>query len=84
MQPREQRRNQMAAKAIFRVTGNRTIHCKGCERTITFALSHVPDVKVMTVSHQTQLIEVMMLGDEPNPERIQAELARLGYETEPV
>ncbi len=74
----------MAQKKTFQVVGEQTMHCGGCERTVSFTLSNLPDVKVIKVDHKTQLIEVLLSGDEAGLEKVKKELDWIGYEVELV
>ena len=74
----------MSAKTTLKVVGPQTMHCTGCERTITFTLSQLPDVNVIKADHKTQLIELMMTSDETDLDKVQNELDWIGYEVEPV
>ena len=64
---------------ILEVTGPQKMHCSGCERTVSFALSALPGVRVIKADHITQLIELMLSG-ETAEEEAQAELDQIGYE----
>ena len=74
----------MSAKTTLKVVGSQTMHCTGCERTITFTLSQLPGVNVIKADHKTQLIELMMTSDETGLDKVQSELDWIGYEVAPV
>jgi copper chaperone CopZ len=74
----------MSAKTTLKVVGSQTMHCAGCERTITFTLSQLPGVNVIKADHKTQLIELMMTSDETDLDKVKSELEWIGYEVEPV
>ena len=66
----------------LKVVGEHTMHCAGCERSITFALSQVPGVKEVKADWKTQAIQVDLSSDEVDLEKIKAELDWIGYEIE--
>lgn len=63
----------------FKVQGERTIHCDGCERTIQHTLSKLPGVKRVKADHRTQFIQLTLDTDAAGEERVQHELERIGY-----
>ncbi len=69
----------MAQKTALQVIGAQTMHCAGCERTVTFTLSQLPGVKVIRANHKTQVIEIVLTG-ETDLEKVKAELDWIGYE----
>lgn len=66
----------------LKVTGERTIHCAGCERSVKFTLANLPGVKEVEADHKTQLIEVTLISDETDLEEVKAQLDWIGYEVE--
>ena len=74
----------MAEKITLQVVGEQTMHCSGCERTVTFTLSNLPGVKVIKADHKTQLIELMMTRGETDLEKVKSELDWIGYQVESV
>ena len=64
----------------LRVIGQQTIHCNGCERNVEFTLSRLPGVRVVKADHNTQEIEIALIGEETDLEKIKAELEWIGYE----
>ena len=74
----------MSTKTTLKVVGSQTMHCNGCERTITFTLSQLPGVNVIKADHKTQLIEIMMTGNETDLDKVKSKLDWIGYEVEPV
>ena len=66
----------------LKVVGEHTMHCAGCERSITFALSQLPSVKEVKADWKTQAIQVDLSSDEVDLEIIKAELDWIGYEIE--
>ncbi len=74
----------MSTKTTLKVVGSQTMHCGGCERTVTFTLSQLSGVKVIKADHKTQLIELMLTDEETNLDKIKSELDWIGYEVEAV
>ena len=74
----------MSQNATLQVVGSQTMHCAGCERTVTFTLSQLPGVKVIKADHKTQIIELVLTGDETDLEKVKAELDWIGYEVKLV
>ena len=69
-------------KLMLKVTGDRTIHCAGCERSVKFTLESLPGVREAEADHEKQLIDVTLVSDEANLEKIRAELDWIGYEVQ--
>ena len=69
----------MSQNTTLQVVGSQTMHCAGCERTVTFTLSQLPGVKVIKANHKTQVIEIVLTG-ETDLEKVKAELDWIGYE----
>lgn len=65
----------------LKVTGEHTIHCGGCANTIKLVLKRLPGVLRVEASPHTQLVEVMLNGDQTRVAVIQDALAAIGYET---
>ncbi len=74
----------MSTKTTLKVIGPQTMHCGGCERTVTFTLSQLPGVNVIKADHNTQIIEIMLTSDETDLDKVKSELDWIGYEVEPV
>ncbi|MFQ5436684.1 MAG: heavy-metal-associated domain-containing protein [Anaerolineae bacterium] len=70
----------MAQKETLKVVGSQTMRCAGCERTVTFTLSQLHGVKVIKADHKTQVIEIVLTGDETDLDKVKAELDWIGYE----
>ncbi len=66
----------------LKVIGDHTMHCAGCERSITFSLSQLPGVEEVKADWKTQAIQIELSSDEVNLEKIKAELDWIGYEVE--
>jgi len=69
-------------KLKLKVTGERTIHCAGCERSLEFTLKNIPGVREVEADHEKQLINVTLVSDETNLEKIKTELDWIGYEVQ--
>ncbi|TET62401.1 copper chaperone [Candidatus Bathyarchaeota archaeon] len=74
----------MPQQLTFKVIGENTIHCGGCERTVVFTLKRIPGVREVKADHNTQLIEVSLASKEIDQEKLIAELEWIGYHVEPV
>jgi copper chaperone CopZ len=64
----------------LKVIGDHTMHCAGCERSITFSLSQLPGVEKVKADWKNQAIQIELSSDEVNLEKIKAELDWIGYE----
>ena len=64
----------------LKVIGDHTMHCAGCERSITFSLSQLPGVEEVKADWKTQAIQIDLSSDEVDLEKIKAELDWIGYE----
>ncbi len=64
----------------LKVIGDHTMHCAGCERSITFSLSQLPGVEEVKAEWKTQAIQIDLSSDEINLEKIISELDWIGYE----
>lgn len=74
----------MSEKVTFKVVGDRTIHCNGCENSIKLALKQIPEVGEVSADRNTQLIEVTLLSDGEHGGKVKSQLDLLGYQVEPV
>lgn len=63
------------------ITGDFTMRCGGCERTVRFALKTLPGIQQVEASYKTQHIQIIHDHEEATPATIQEKLADLGYET---
>ncbi|MBT4512875.1 MAG: heavy-metal-associated domain-containing protein [Chloroflexi bacterium] len=66
----------------LKVVGEHTMHCAGCERSITYTLSQFPGVEEVNADWKTQKIRVDLASDEVDLEKIKAELEWIGYAVE--
>jgi len=64
----------------FQVIGDQQIHCAGCESRISFALRHVPGVRDVQASADTQHIAVAVDPAQVTLAAIQEKLQQLGYQ----
>ena len=74
----------MSTNRTLKVVGSQTMHCGGCERTVSFTLSQLPGVTVVKADHKTQLIEIVLTDDETDLDKVRSELDWIGYEVEAV
>ena len=65
----------------LKITGDFTMRCGGCERTVRFALKTLPGIQQAEASYKTQHIQIIHDPEEATPATIQEKLADLGYET---
>ena len=65
----------------LKITGNFTMHCAGCERTVKFALKILPGIQQVEPSYKTQEIQIIHNPEEVTTTHIQEKLTELGYET---
>ncbi|KAA3644015.1 MAG: heavy-metal-associated domain-containing protein [Chloroflexi bacterium] len=72
----------MSQKLNLKVVGDHTMHCAGCERSINFTLSMLPNVHNVSSDWNTQAIEVELVDDDFDIDKIKAELDLIGYEVE--
>ena len=66
----------------LKVIGENTIHCAGCERTVEFTLSHMPDVERIEADQETQEIEFELTPGETELEKVKDGLEWIGYQVE--
>jgi Cu+-exporting ATPase len=67
----------------FTITGGQTLHCEGCERRVSTALSHIKGIQDVRASAQTQRVAVTIHPSQIAPEQVQAKLEQMGYEVTP-
>lgn len=72
----------MIEKMTFKVVGDRTIHCNGCENSINFALNQMSDVREAVADRVLQMIEITPAGEDVDGSNIVKELDSLGYQVE--
>lgn len=64
----------------FKVIGDQTIHCSGCERTIQMSLSRLTGVRQVEADHRTQLIDVELDPEQTDGAKVVSTLAEIGWE----
>ena len=74
----------MNKKMTFKVVGDRTIHCNGCENSINFALNQMSDVSEAVADRVSQMIEITPAGEDVDSSKIVKELDSLGYQVEQI
>ena len=74
----------MSQKATFKIVGDRTIHCNGCESSLQHNLSQLEGVSQVTASRDSQMVEVDYLSDQIDVEKIKAQLDWIGYQAKLV
>lgn len=74
----------MGEKITFKVIGDRTIHCKGCETSISMALKFLPEVRDVSADRKSQMIEVILADGDSQEDKLISELDWLGYQVELV
>lgn len=72
----------MSKTLNLKIVGEHTMHCAGCERSITFSLSRLPGVEEVRTDWKNQDIWVDFSSDEVDLEKIKAELDWIGYDVE--
>ena len=75
----------MPKTLTLKVVGEHIMHCAGCERSVTYAISQLPGVDEVRADWKTQTIQInLSLDGELDLEKIKAELDWIGYEVEVV
>ena len=73
----------MMSKTLnLKIVGDNTMHCAGCERSITFSLSQLPGVEEVKADWKEQAIQIDISSDESDLENIKTALDWIGYEVE--
>ncbi|MDP9350316.1 MAG: cation transporter [Chloroflexota bacterium] len=70
-------------KVEFKVVGEQTIHCAGCEQRIGNVLKRVPGVQDVQASHRTQEVRATIDSAQTDGGQVRAKLEQLGYEVTP-
>lgn len=70
----------MANTTEFTVTGERKIHCEGCEQQINRALRRLSGVEEVRASADDQRVEVTLDPERVEEEQVRERLELLGYE----
>jgi len=75
----------MTVKSItLEVTGDRTIHCGGCENTIRRALGQLPGIRRVEPSRTTQRIVLSLETGQTPVAKVQDKLAWMGWKTQEI
>lgn len=72
----------MSNTVTFKVVGDRTIHCNGCEGSINLALNQMSEVNDAHADRTTQMIEVRLSEEESDKSSLISKLDYLGYKVE--
>ncbi len=70
----------MANTTEFTVTGERKIHCEGCEQRIDRALRRLSGVEEVRASADDQRVEVTLDPERVEEGQVRERLELLGYE----
>jgi copper chaperone CopZ len=70
----------MAKTTEFVVTGERSIHCEGCEQRIDRSLGRLPGVEKVEASAESQRVVVEADPDRVGERELRERLDLLGYE----
>ena len=73
----------MTQTVTYKVVGEQTIHCAGCEQRIDTALRRLRGVEHVKASSRTQQVEVSIDPATLNPEQVRAKLEQIGYQVMP-
>lgn len=74
----------MSKTLNLKIVGDHTMHCAGCEHSVTFALSQMPGVEYAKADWNTQEIHIDFSDTAPKIEEIKTELDWIGYKVEEV
>lgn len=74
----------MSKKITYKVVGEKTIHCNGCENTINLALNELSGVSEASADREKQLIKFTLSGELDDSEKVISKLDMLGYAVESV
>ena len=64
----------------FKVIGQQTMHCGGCESSVKFTLGQLSGVQKVEASHKTQLIKLTYDSEALDLDRVRQELDWIGYQ----
>jgi copper chaperone CopZ len=67
---------------LLRVTGDHTMHCGGCARSVQFVLHQLPGVQKVDADFRTQEIRVVLDSSVVSVEQLQSQLDGIGYQAE--
>lgn len=68
----------------LRVTGDHTMHCAGCARSVQFVLHQLPGVRQVDADYRTQEIRVVVDSARATVAQLQVQLDGIGYQAQPV
>jgi copper chaperone CopZ len=66
----------------LKVVGPNTMHCRGCETTVKFALWQLPGMHQIDANYQTQIIQLTFDPQSVGFEQVRQVLDWLGYQVE--
>ena len=67
---------------ILAVVGAQKMHCRGCERTVEFALARLPGVHAVKADLNSQTVEIVSAPGGIDLAEIRSELEWIGYRVE--
>jgi len=70
----------MSKHLNFKIIGDHTMHCAGCEKSVTFMLNRFPGIEEAKADWAQQSIQIRLSSEEVDPEKIIAELEWIGYD----
>lgn len=73
----------MSETVAYKVIGEETIHCKGCEQRIGNALRRLQGVEDVQASSQTQQVQVTIDAAKVHADQVKARLEQIGYQVTP-
>ena len=73
----------MVQTVHYKVIGEQTIHCAGCEQRIGNALRRLPGVHNVQANSKTQQVQVTIDPARLSPEQVEAKLEQIGYQVTP-
>lgn len=74
----------MISTKAFKIIGDNSMRCGGCESTVKFALKQLAGVKAVEANHKTQQITLTFDAQLLTPDRVSQELDWIGYQVEEV
>ena len=74
----------MSETKTLKITGDNTMHCGGCEKTVKFALKKLDGVENVEASHKTQQIKLTFDPQTLTLDQVHKELDWIGYQVEEI
>lgn len=74
----------MVEQLVLKVVGDHKLHCSGCEKSVEFILSQLPEVQNVIANHRNQRIEVNMKSGVEDLGKLKRELDLAGFKVEVV